>query len=232
MLEDNDCRCCYCMRTLRRNPNSQRYHLTLDHVIPNSIETQEDYDAYFTLPTELERRDMTLTANFLENPHWPPYPHRIAFENLVPNCHGIFPGTGNTSKTCNIRRGDAFVHPLVFRKNVKDEIKYYNDGTIVWTTDPGDDKDGNPYVNLLGLNYIDLRFIRCAWFYLLKEGLSYDIENKEHLFRVMEAELADDNPDSRELFESLEKFKTDDYWNLLGDFQYFNDMNKFTQRNA
>jgi len=230
MLEENECRCCYCMRTIRENPLSHRFHVTLDHVIPNSVDSQADYDEYYRLPSELEKNDMTLTANFVKSQQWPPYPHRIAYENLVPTCLGTFPDTDKQSMTCNIKRGDSFVHPLVFRKTINNEIKYYNDGTVEWTADPGDGKDGKPHVNLLGLNFIDLRFVRCAWFYILREGLSYDIVNSEHLFRVMEAELDDDEKDSKELLESLKKFKTKEYWELLSDFQYFNNKSRFTQR--
>lgn len=231
ILKENDCHCCYCMRTIKKHPLSHKYPMTLEHVILNSIVKQSDYDAYYCTPSELEKGDMTLTANFMESQQYPPYPHTIAYENLIPSCLGNFPRTGSSSKTCNNYRGNKFLPPLVFRRTIKDEIRYYTDGTVEWTKDSRYNKDEIPYVNILGLNYIDLRFIRCVWYYLTKERLDYNIpEDRERVLRIIEAELNDEDKDSRELLESLRKFNDDAYWKLLGDFLYFNQMDLFYTR--
>ena len=170
ILEENAFRCCYCMRTIRRNVNSQRYPVTLEHVILNCIDTKEQYDEYFKYSSDLDSQNIVLTDDFLKNkkPTWPPYPHRIAYENLIPSCYGQFPSSGEkSSQTCNLKRGNDFVPPFVFRKKIHNEIKYYKRyGTIAWTADNGDE----PCVNKLGLNYIALRLIRLAWYYLSSKG--------------------------------------------------------------
>ena len=93
---------------------------TLEHVILNSTKTKDKYDEYFQMESELEKDNMMLAKDFLENPkEVPPFPHTIAYENLIPSCFGYLP-TGS-SKCCNNYRGEKFVHPLVFRKNISAE---------------------------------------------------------------------------------------------------------------
>lgn len=231
ILAENEYRCCYCMRRIKKHPVSNRYPLTLEHVIVRTIISQSDYDAYFSMESDLEKKDMILASNFENSSKYPPYPHTIAYENLIPSCRGDFLRIGTSSKTCNHCRGNEFVHPLVFRKNIRDEIRYYSDGTVEWTADRGDGRNGIPYVNLLGLNYIDLRLIRRIWYYLTHEHLDYNSkETKIHVFNIIVAELSDEDEESREILENLQKIKNDDYWKLVGDYDYFKQSDLFSVR--
>ena len=224
ILHENECRCCYCMRTIRKNEFSQRYPLTLEHVVLNSVENKDEYDRYFELPSELENEDMILTSDFLKQTKvsYPPFPHRIAYENLIPSCMGTFPGS-NKSLTCNNKRSNEFVPPLVFRKKIEEEIIFYHTGEMVWTKETEKNGDYKSYINTLGLNDINLMIIRCMWYYLSTENLDCNIENREHILRVIDAEIDDDNEQGKLLLEKMKLFKKDEYWNLLKDFKYFNN---------
>ena len=69
--------------------------------------------------------------------------------------------------------------------------------------------------------------IRCMWYFLSTENLDCNIENREHILRVIDAEIDEDNEQGKLLLEKMKLFKKDEYWNLLKDFDYFNNKDIF-----
>lgn len=216
LLEDNNHRCCYCMRDIKGT--------TLEHVVLNSTKTKDKYDEYFQMESELEKDNMMLAKDFLENPkEVPPFPHTITYENLIPSCFGYLP-TGS-SKCCNNYRGEKFVHPLVFRKNISAEVTYRADGSITWSEDP---ELVVPTLTKLGLDCMELKAIRRIWFYLASNKLSCEDTNRMPTIEVLLNELGiPTNMKEKEMQNMLLNFKKPEYWKLLEKYSYFNDVNKF-----
>ncbi len=216
LLEDNSHRCCYCMRDIKGT--------TLEHVIPNSTKSPDKYGEYFQLESELDKGNIILAKDFLERPgDVPPFPHTVAYENLIPSCFGYLPS--GQSKCCNNYRGDKFVHPLVFRKNISKEVTYKTDGNITWSEDP---EPVVPTLTKLGLDCTELKAIRRIWFYLASNGLSCEDSNRETTIEVLLNELGvPSNMKEREMQNMLLNFKKPEYWKLLERYTYFNDVGKY-----
>lgn len=210
LLKDSDNRCCYCMRDLK-GP-------TLEHVIPQKVKNKEEFDKYFEMDSRLDKENIILESEFIINPkETPPFPHTVAYENLIPSCFGTF-ASGSSKKSCNNYRGDKFIQPLIFRENIHNEIKYKIDGSIVWSEDRA---DVFPTVNILGLNCLELKAIRRIWYYLASHNLSCDESNKD---RVINDIITITEPQEHGM---LLNFKNKEYWNLLSQYTYFNNKKIF-----
>ena len=209
LLRDSRNRCCYCMRDITGT--------TLEHVIPQSVRSKEEY---FTVESNLDKDNIMLECDYLNNPkRVPPFPHTLAYENIIPSCLGCIP-TG-TSKCCNNFRGNEFIYPLMFRRNISKEIIYRTDGTVSWTKEP--ESTLIPTVERLGLNCAELRMIRKIWYYLSTHNLSCEDCNRVPAIEI----LLDAMGDSSER-EILQNFKNPDYWNVVKKYTYFNDKSRFT----
>lgn len=109
--------CCYCMRSLTvKNEKTvkegetvtKKKNVTLEHVIPHKLkitamEELARYQAYAPLHktlVELTDPKRPITTKITEAP----YPHFIAYENLVASCDGKFPNK-KSSICCNNKRG-------------------------------------------------------------------------------------------------------------------------------
>lgn len=210
LLEDNNHRCCYCMRSIKGT--------TLEHMIPQSVKTKEAFSKYYHDESNLDISNMTLAQDFLNNPHEvPPYPHTIAYENLFPSCFGNLPS--GASKCCNIYRKDEFVQPLVFRPNIHEEVKYYANGNIIWTKDP---EETIPTLTKLGLDCLELKAIRRIWYYLSNHDLNCEDTNKTIAIDDLLIELGDPmTSEDCNMQQMLLNFKNSEYWGLLGKYKYF-----------
>lgn len=210
LLDDNNQRCCYCMRSIRGT--------TLEHMIPQSVKNQEAFSKYYQYASNLDISNMILAKEFLENPkEVPPYSHTIAYENLIPSCFGNLPS--GAPKCCNNYRKDKFVQPLVFRPNIHEEIKYYPNGNIIWTEDP---EEIIPTLTKLGLDCLELRTIRRIWYYLSTHNLNCEDTNKNLAIDDLLIELGDSkDAEDRNMRQMLLNFKKADYWELLKKYTYF-----------
>lgn len=215
ILNENKGRCCYCMRDIN--------HATLEHVILNSICEQEEYSKYLNMPSELKGGSMILASKYIEsdNHDVPPYPHTIAYENLLPSCDGKIPSNSSNVVCCNLYRGSKFVYPLTFRKNIHREVNYYPNGNIFWEADPRQ-ADDIPTITKLGLDCSELRMIRRIWFYICSNSLQYSLNSKEEIIYALIADM-DSNDD-----EMLMNFMQDNYWNILSEYKYFNNIELYT----
>lgn len=237
LLHENRGRCCYCMRSVGEGD------VTIEHVIPNKIEGAIEYGKYENYyPRGLWTR-MVFSRDFLSNPRWPfrAFPHTIAYENLIPSCNGKFARSVSddshasdyrTSKCCNNKRGDEFVIPFVLNQHMVNEFKYKRDGRVVWpiadSTIHGKERkklleEHKKTIDALGLNCPELVAIRRIWFFLSSNGRDCATVDKE---RVILA-LTEDECLTTEESSMLLNFWYDNYWSLLEEYRYFNDVNKF-----
>lgn len=214
LLEDSNNHCCYCMRDLK-GP-------TLEHVIPQKVKSQEDFSKYFEIESKLDKENIILETEFLNNPKdVPPFPHTVAYENLIPSCSGHLASRG--SKSCNNYRGDKFIQPLVFRQGIHNEIKYKINGFVEWTEE--DLGTVFPTITSLGLNSLELKAIRRIWYYLSSKNLSCDESNKDEVINGIITELDDGD----QMLEMLMNFKKTEYWKLLSQYTYFNNVELFVE---
>ncbi len=161
--------CCYCMRSLTV---TEKKNVTLEHVIPHKLpitamEELARYQAYAPLHkthVQLTNPKRPITTKITA----PPYPHFIAYENLVASCDGKFPNK-RSSICCNNKRGNAYVDPLFYIETISEEIIYFSSGTVGSKHDTYKET-----IDTLGLNDLTLKFIRKIWF-----GLN-NIEDKLH----------------------------------------------------
>lgn len=211
LLNDSDNRCCYCMRDLKAT--------TLEHVIPRSVNNQEGFSKYFEIESKLDKENIILEREFLNNSgNVPPFPHTVAYENLIPSCSGHLASRG--SKSCNNYRGDKFIQPLVFRQGIHNEIKYKINGFVEWIKEEAD----IPTVISLGLNCPELKAIRRIWYYLSSHNLSCDESNKDKVIYDIITEL-----ENEDMLDMLINFTNVEYWRLLSQYTYFNNVELFVE---
>lgn len=227
-LHDGEGYCCYCMRKIKAN----EIHSTLEHVIPKTIEDLPSYMEYYKVPSSLERRDsiMVLKTIFFDKYHRRalPCPHNIAYENLVASCDGSLPKGTNNHICCNNSRGNHYIPALMFIPEIHDEIKYKQNGFVIWKNNPNLEKRERCRIinEELKLNNGILRIVRMIWCYLSKEGIDCKLEEEDRR-RVIDT--------LRPLCSSLDKviiqnfLENDNYWDLLEEYRYFNDIAKFTE---
>lgn len=128
VLTNQDNLCCYCMRDL----NEQNLHVTLEHIIPQSI-SSTGFNNYMNLRVPpLTSKNIIHTDNFtgVKNIKVNKRPHTVTCENIVASCDGTFPDKDGSSQCCNNRRGNSDVYPMFYITNIRNEIDFTEDGTI------------------------------------------------------------------------------------------------------
>lgn len=238
LLKETNGLCCYCMRTLTES------NTTLEHVIPNKVETQDKYNEYKGYYTDEEWNKLIFSKAFLLNPSWPnsKCPHTVAYENLIPSCNGKMADLrtdqekadhvrdARKSICCNNKRGSSFIPPFVFNESMIKEFEYKKNGILVWNDDSpevaekkrvwvSDEEKG------LNLNCEELVAIRRIWYFLANNGYDCNIEqDKREAILLVIASFA-----KAQERDSIYKFQNPNYWCLLNEYRYFNDTTKFTE---
>lgn len=216
LLKEQNGLCCYCMRQLKQEGEVDE--ITLEHIILNSISNNEDFNRYLKRKTVLNDK-VCLANDFIEEHKTkvPPYPHTIAYENLTASCNGKFFSDSRRSYCCNLKRGNAYIEPIVLYPTIHDEIEYKLNGYAIWKNDTKDFS----LMNILGLNDPVLKMIRRIWIFVKKEKININQEHRDIIInRLMETFGKEDSKETDEI-EMLFNFKRDPYWNLLLKYSYF-----------
>ena len=205
--------CCYCMRHLCKG------EVTLEHVMPQKIK-KEDLKReikYYAQYGRLKNRYVRYMEQVPRTPRLktPPYPHSLAYENLVASCSGKVHSEGERyvlHQCCNNFRGNQRIIPLFFVKEVGSLVEYRKDGTI----DCQERMDET--IKLLNLEHPSLVFIRKIWASIVNAGVSVnDIESaKQDL--LLRGDIISDIDIAR---EERQKLKKNTYWDLLNEFYWF-----------
>lgn len=222
LLDEQRGRCCYCMRQIDGLAPEER---SVEHVIVNHPKDAGDYNQYLGQCSQLDDAEMIPSADFLakQTPP-PPYPHSVAYENMLMSCAGHCHLGVGTSFTCNKCRGHKFVHPLPLMADVTAEVKYQKNGFVYWIKETDTE---NPTIELLGLNYDVLKLIRRIWYKLSSMGLDAANCNRQLLAYEVLGDMLDEGMDDANI-QSLFLFVNNEwYWELLCQFDYFNDASKF-----
>ena len=87
--------CCYCLRKLNKKAsNGGIEKISLEHIIPRGYDnTNNARLADYQAAPNLNIGDVILREDFERNTNQdtPPYPHNVAYNNLVASCLGNFP---------------------------------------------------------------------------------------------------------------------------------------------
>ncbi|MCF0199096.1 MAG: hypothetical protein HUK02_07200 [Bacteroidaceae bacterium] len=220
LLDEQQGLCCYCMRDLSSLPDGEK---TVEHVIVNHPDSEEEYKRYLGHGSQLDEADMISAAEFLDKQlPPPPYPHSVAYENLLISCNGRCHIGVNAAFTCNNKRVHTFVCPLPLMPDVEREMVYSSNGFVTWARETNTDPD-RMATEVLGLNHDVLRMIRRLWCKMSNMGT--DVDDRDHEAIILEtlADLLTEGADDATL-QLLFMFRGDSwYWTLLKQFHYFKD---------
>lgn len=208
--------CCYCMRKL-----SECQKVTIEHIMPNHAQDKAELDEYRTKKTELD--GLLHPDDFMaQSPIvYPPYPHSIAYQNMILSCDGdLFKENNAKSVCCNIKREHRFLPPFVLYNDIEQRFNYTVDGLAEWIDDPEPPESKKNAMRILGLNISVLKMVRRIWFFCIDHGLDPRVDKKNDIINTMMGYLA--SPDITEKDTNmLFNFKKDKYWKLLLEYDAF-----------
>ena len=219
--EQNE-KCCYCCRTIDNSNKTE-----LEHIIPQSKNTIDEFELYYNLSNIL-RDNVVPQNNFesaIERLVTPPFPHHIAYHNIVASCDGkSFQYSNQSSFTCcNRQRGNDFIPPFNLIEN---SIEYFPDGTIVYTKDP----TNREFLEVLNLEKPFLNQVRRLWFLFSESHLNLDdilndeytnsIEEKIVRFAIANSKSPADDSNLTDTFSNI------GIWSVFKQFNYFFDYYK------
>ena len=205
--------CCYCMRHLGKG------EVTLEHVMPQNIKNKiPELDIkYYAQYGRLKRKYVKYLESIPKDKRLkiPPYPHSIAYENIVASCTGKVHNEGQEyalHQCCNNFRGNKKIIPFFFIPKIEFKIGYRNDGTIDYP-ERFDDT-----VESLNLKHPSLVFIRKIWAAVVKADITVkDVQKAQKDMQLREDIISDIDI----VKEERKKLKNDIYWNLLNEFYWF-----------
>uniref|UniRef100_UPI00404B6DE8 HNH endonuclease n=1 Tax=Flavobacterium sp. TaxID=239 RepID=UPI00404B6DE8 len=216
-LEEQQNVCCYCSRKIDNSNNTE-----LEHIIPRSIDTEIGLMPYFDL-SHILADNIVLQESFRASTVkqiTPPFPHHIAYHNIVASCNGKIKDTSEDLTCCNRNRGNDFVPPFNFMPN---SIAYLNDGTIYYVNDEID----NRYINPLNLNKALLKNIRRIWLLFANSDLTLDeLLQASTINQIKEIfTLHIDVSPNKTIADStiIDSFKNEAQWKTLMNYKYFLD---------
>ena len=199
------------MRQLRTN------EITLEHVIPASEQRQtfKSYKTYSPFFDQVIHFD-----DFIETWRNPPYPHTVAYENIIASCAGILSEGSHKSYCCNNRRGNKHIIPLIYLPNISTTIAYTKTG-LIYPTDR--DPLKTEAIEVLKLNHEVLKEVRFLWFRVQKNSIHFNAGSNrvEVLKRIFEKKVRMDIPN-----EYKKYYRTDYFWKLFLDYDWFYDYYK------
>lgn len=221
-LEEQNNVCCYCSREIENNPQTE-----LEHIIPRARNIDNvELQRYF-LYSNILSQNIILQSEFSAATalqETPPFPHHIAYHNIVASCNGITFKSSEDFTCCNRKREDDFIPPYNLIQN---NIFYLNDGTIYSTIDTTYFEQGIPYKSIthLNLNKQTLKNIRRIWFLLSKTDVDINellqatsIAEFKEIFtlylRVHLLKVPSDN-------NLIDSFENETSWKVLMQYKYF-----------
>lgn len=215
-------RCCYCMRNLVPLKAEDK---SIEHVIVNHPTDDAEYNKYLMHGSSLDNADIIQSSLFLDRQTPPPpYPHSIAYENMLMSCAGRIHIGVRTSFTCNGKRCHAFVPPMPLMQNISREMKYRKDGSAFWTKDSNTEV---PFVEILGLNDPTLQIVRRIWYKLSLQKLLPNTCDKESLVYDILGDMLDEGKDDAQIQLLFLFVNNNQYWDLVQQYDYFNDVSRF-----
>ncbi len=217
LLVEQTHRCCYCMKRIEDHGDKDA---TIEHIIPQSVQKQNELDEYFKFRFNgLNEDNICLTEDYLNGKTSKPsaYPHKLAYHNFAIAC-----------EKCNSSRGNEYVEPLFLKNNIGEEIRYNDAGEMRWMNDPIYN-DSNafalPALDKIDLNRPLLKAIRATWFYAKKNDIPLETlssDNRDEIIYNAFGAALDANPNmSAKEFGVFVILLKNEFWNVLLKYDYF-----------
>ncbi len=231
--------CCYCLRRIKQNSLQNDTKASLEHIVPQTFTAanQADFDRYQAASPFLSNVQLTDVFEHQSGAQTlPPYPHKVAYDNMVASCNGTFPDCrdiGPDSQVCcNHGRGTKSAMPIYFWRDIEQLIDYTKDGGIFVKAGALNHDVIEEVILNAKLDYCALKDIRRVWYELsacddLNTIRQCDTENKRDrlLTKYFSVDIALSNP--RKSHELTEKFKKQEYWETLMLYDaFYNIMRK------
>lgn len=242
LMRDQKERCCYCLRKLQPSPAANTdAKISIEHIVPHSF-THADYAKFAEYKSFTHNLDeVVLTDDFesMDPQTIPPYPHTVAYENMVVSCNGTFPavregGRANSQICCNHKRGAERALPVYFLNDIANHIVYLNTGDVQANASSPQCSAVDEVIKHADLGCDSLCVIRKIWYELsaldLSNIIQCDTEDKREklLTEAFNNTLAMTDPIATA--DLIEKFKKQDYWETLMLYDAFYDIMKAKYR--
>lgn len=213
VTEQNN-KCCYCCRDIANDNTTE-----LEHIIPRTKSEFADFQPYYAESNILyvnvvPQNTFEITRTPLGKP---PFPHHIAYHNIVASCNGRTFESSENFTCCNRERKDDFVPPFNL---VQNSIEYLPDGTIVYINDLAN----RIYFEILNLNKDILVNIRRLWFLFAQSQLTLDeiLDDFADSIIVKIVRFAIGNSSTPvDDFKLVETFSNQNIWNTFKEYSYF-----------
>lgn len=179
LLSNQQKKCCYCLRKLKINKvDGDDELVTLEHIIPRGFESGAAKLAYYQRCSTIDSTKVQLTDEFESAAvqTLPPYPHKVAYNNIVASCNGTFPNElssrgGKSKLCCNETRHEDDAYPVYFLPNIAGMVEYSSNGDINAKSGSGYETEISTLISNVKLQCKSLVDIRQLWFEL--HGCSY-----------------------------------------------------------
>lgn len=203
LIDEQQGYCCYCMRRLNKDDST-----TLEHVIPKGT-NETEYNSYLTRYAGFFSH-IIHKNEFVRTWIYPPYPHSVAYYNLMASCKGILTQGSTSCSCCNNKRMRKEIMPLPFIPGIRSIIKYAPGGQIY----AGDcDSRKDDAIKELNLNYQTLKDIRSLWYHAKKKGIK--VTAKDELLAVFDGDIMN-MPTHLQQY-----YKNDYYFTLFLNYEWF-----------
>lgn len=242
LLDNQNGCCCYCMRkikTAQREEYSDEV-VTREHIIPRGFTRNNKHTvtSYYQQSPELASDKVILTDEFEDVTHdqradLPPYPHKVAYNNLVASCNGTFPYIRNDRQNkpkicCNECRVEHDAFPVYFMQDIETYIDYRPNGEVQAKTHIPQDIQNkiNDVITNARLDCDPLKEIRRLWYILsheCKENIysCRTVEQRDYLLSKMLYKSEFFTESNAALHE---KFIKEEFWQTFMLYDYFYDV--------
>lgn len=235
LLENQNYRCCYCMRKLEPNPPViGDAMVTIEHVVPRSFTGSANgadfarYKSFVPGMNYVELNDVFEAQAGAQTV--PPFPHAVAYDNMVVSCNGTFPSVREIEGRdipvcCNRKRGDASIMPVYFLPDIEGYIDYQKNGGMQAKPTSPHYADVDEVIRVAELYCDSLREVRRLWFELRNctmeeiQSCATEMDREAVLNKALNVSLAMREP--LKVADMISKYKKKDYWDTLMLYDVF-----------
>lgn len=223
LLNEQDGRCCYCMRKLDDRK------LNVEHVVPRSAKGesgQREYERYASNAPAIRDHvalvdNMPAIVGINDIDKIEKMPHAIAHSNLLASCNGVSGLEKDGVCCCNEARKNNYLLPLMLMEDGPERVRYSKMGIMYLT-----EEEASWETVIDKLNGDSLQQIRSVWYHLSTTSYTVDdIEGmsnmKDRMTLFKEAFAIDD---FELLDEELQKYAGIEsivYWDILMNYDWF-----------
>jgi hypothetical protein len=218
-VSEQNYKCCYCCRHIVNNQTTE-----LEHIIPRTRSQIDQFEPYYILSdilrTNVIPQSVFTTATAQLNK--PPFPHHIAYQNIVASCNGRTFESSDNFTCCNRVRKDDFIPPFNLMEG---SIEYLPDGTIVYMPEI----TNREYLDILNLNKGVLINVRRLWYLFAQSELTLDaIKNvdasdSDALTAHLVVNAVSTSPTIDDDMKLVELFTIESAWDTFKGYDYFWD---------